>query len=192
LTARIHAHKRFPERLAFTLNNPIRRRLSPPEQLISKLRVSPNDVVVDFGCGPGFFLIPLARVAGKATGIDVSTSMLEKARNYARKVGVTIELLQSNGAEITLPGNSVDLIFLAHVFHEVEEKPRVLKEFSRILRGSGRLAIVERTIPGGLFSRKFGPPIVKEGEIVAQLQQAGFAFIQTIPHERDSIIIAKK
>ena len=73
MAARQYAHKRFPERLAFTLNNPIRRRLSPPSQLILKLNIGPSDVIVDFGCGPEFFLIPLARIAGKAIGIDVST-----------------------------------------------------------------------------------------------------------------------
>ena len=86
----------------------------------------------------------------------------------------------------------MNLILLEHVFHEVEEKPRVLKEFFRILKPSGRLAIVERTYPDGMFSRKFGPPIVDEIEILQWIQQAGFAFGQTIPHEKDSIIIGKK
>lgn len=192
LTASHHTHKRIPDRLAFMLNNPIRRKLSPPERLISKLDISPRDVVVDFGCGPGFFLIPLARVAAKAIGIDVSTRMLERAASYAKKNKVTVELLQSNGTDIRLQDNSVDLILLGHVFHEVEDEQRVLKEFLRVLKPPGRLIIVERIRPNRILPATFSPPTVNEMEIVDQIQRAGFAFSQTILYGKDSIIIVRK
>jgi hypothetical protein len=54
--------RKIPERLAFTLDNPIRRVLDPPERLIGKLSINADDPVVDFGCGPGYFLIPLAHL----------------------------------------------------------------------------------------------------------------------------------
>jgi ubiquinone/menaquinone biosynthesis C-methylase UbiE len=192
LPANHHTHKRIPNRLTSVLNNPIRRRLSPPERLISKLDISPRDVVVDFGCGPGFFLIPLAGVATKAIGIDVSTPMLERAASYAKKNKVTVELLQSNGTDVRLQDNSVNLILLGHVFHEVEDEQRVLKEFLRVLKPSGRLVIVERTRPNRMLPATFSPPTVNEMEVVEQIQRAGFAFSQTIPYGKDSIIIARK
>ncbi|MGA3407062.1 MAG: hypothetical protein ABSD49_15135, partial [Candidatus Bathyarchaeia archaeon] len=64
----IHMHKRFPERLSFLLYNPIRRRLNPPTRLISRLGVGDKDTVIDFGCGPGFYTIPLARIAARTIG----------------------------------------------------------------------------------------------------------------------------
>jgi ubiquinone/menaquinone biosynthesis C-methylase UbiE len=182
----------MPDRLAFVLNNPIRRRLAPPEGLISKLDISPGDVVVDFGCGPGFFLIPLAGVAAKVIGIDLSTRMLERAARHAKKNHVAVELLQSNGTNIKLQDDSVDLVLLGHVFHEVEDEQRVLKEFLRVLKPSGRLAIVERTRPNWMFPATFSPPIVNEMEVVKQIQRAGFAFSQTIPFGKDSVIMGRK
>ena len=98
--------------------------------------------------------------------------------------------MQSNGTKIKSQDNSVDLILLRHVFHGVEERPRMLKEFFRILRPSGRLAIVERT--HRILSGKSGPPIVDEKELVQQIKQTGFSFYQTIPHGKDSIIIGKR
>ena len=187
-----HAHKRFPERLAFLLNNPIRRATSSPDEIISKLNVSHDNVVMDFGCGPGFFTIALAKIAAKTIAVDVSAGMLEKTANYARKNRVHVELLKSDGTIIDLADGSVDLIFLSHVFHEVEDKPKVLSEFSRILKPPGRLAIVEKTQGNGKFSGSFGPPIVKAGDVIDETTRAGFRPIQSIPHHKDTIIIVQK
>jgi SAM-dependent methyltransferase len=192
LTLENHAHKRFPERLAFMLYNPIRRMREPPERLISRLDISSSDVVVDFGCGPGYFLIPLAKVASKAVGVDVSPSMLEKADQNAKKKGVTVQLLHSDGISVDLESQSVDLILLNHVFHEVEEKAKVLGEFHRTLKRSGRLVIVERTREPEGHLHFMGPPTVDEKEIVRGVQQSGFRFSGTIDLDSDSIMILHK
>ena len=186
-----HHHKAFPARLAFVLNNPLRRLLQPPEQLISKLSIGADQVVVDFGCGPGFFLIPIARVAKKAIGVDVSAGMLQKAAKNAKQSKINLELLQSDGTEISLDDDSVDLILLNHVFHEVEDQSRVLDEFYRILKPSGRLAIVERT-RGSRMMANIGPPVINETELIKQIQQSKFAYTNTIQHGSGSIIVCQK
>jgi ubiquinone/menaquinone biosynthesis C-methylase UbiE len=187
-----HTHERFPEYLAFLLSNPIRRFLQSPEQLIAKLDVTSNDVVVDFGCGPGFYAIPLAKVARKVIGVDVSPEILEKAVNHAQRNGVHVEFLKSDGTNIRLENGSVDVILLVHVFHEVENKPRVLSEFLRILKSQGRLVVVERTRGSRIFSGKLGPPTVSETVIVQEIARAGFTIAKTIPHRKDSIITGRK
>jgi len=186
------SHTRFPQRLAFTLNNRIRRFISPPERLISKLNIGPKDVVVDFGCGPGFFTVPLAEVAGKTIAVDASSQMLKRAASYAKSSGVMVEFMKSDGTEIRLGDESVDLILLNHVFHEVENRPIVLSEFMRIMRPAGRLVVVERTHGRSMFSGKLGPPIIDELEVTQEMERAGFAYVETIPHGKDSIIISQK
>jgi ubiquinone/menaquinone biosynthesis C-methylase UbiE len=186
-----HVHKRFPESKAFTLNNRIRRLLERPDRLISKLDLKPSDVVMDYGCGPGFFTVPLAKVVSRTIAVDVSPRMLDIAASNARKSGATIELLRTDGTEIKLEDGTVDLIFLNHVFHEISDRSKVLSEFLRIMKRSGRLAIVERT-HGGLFAWAPGPPIIDQAEIVQELEQAGFRFTQTIPRGSNSIVIGKK
>jgi ubiquinone/menaquinone biosynthesis C-methylase UbiE len=178
--------------LAFILNNPIRHFLDPPEQLISKLNVGARDAVVDFGCGTGFLTVPLAKVAGKTTAIDISPEMLERTAAHAKRRGLTIEALRSDGTEIELESESVDLILLVHVLHEVENRSRVLSEFLRIMKPSGRLAIVEKTRGVKMFSRILGPPIIDETEVIQETERTGFTFVQTIPHGKDSIIISQK
>ena len=174
------------------MNNPIRRRLLPPEKLVAKLGIESKDFVVDFGCRPGFITIPLAKVAGKAIGVDVSPRMLERADHYARRAHVSVELLESDGSELKLTDKSMDLILLNHVFHEVENKRGTLREFIRVLKPSGRVAIVEKTRGGGIFSSKFGPPIIREEEVTQELGDAGFNDVHAIPYGKDSIIIGTK
>jgi ubiquinone/menaquinone biosynthesis C-methylase UbiE len=192
LTTEHHAHRRFPERLAFMLYNPIRRFREPPERLVSKLNIASDDVVVDFGCGPGYFLIPLAKVAGRAVGVDVSPRMLEKAARNAKKKGVNVQLLHSDGIIVGLGDQSVDLILLNHVFHEVEAKPRVMEEFHRILNHSGRLVIVERTRESGSHFHLMRPPTIDENELIHEIQQSRFRFAETIKLDSDSIMISRK
>jgi len=187
-----HTHKRFPERLGFLLYNPIRRRFSPPTQLLSRLGVRDDDVVVDFGCGPGFYTIPLARIAARTIGIDISAGMLQRLRENCEKNAVRVELMQSDGRSINLGEDSIDLILLVHVFHEIGQKAEVLSEFSRILKVSGRLAIVERTKSGGFLAGKFGPPVIDQATVVNSIAGGGFRLIELVCDGQDSVIIAGK
>lgn len=167
------AHRQFPAGLAFLLNNPLRRRLNPPHRLVHLLGIGPSDVVVDFGCGPGFYTVELARRAAKTIGVDVSPAMLAKARRAAQNAGLQVTLLQSDGERIELPSESVDLVLLTHVFHEIEQKERALGEFRRILKQGGRVAILERTRVRGLGRLLPGPPVVKLAEITEPAARAG-------------------
>ena len=186
-----HAHKRFPEKLGFMLNNPLRRLLSPPERLISKLGIGPNDVVVDFGCGPGFYTIPIAKIARTAIGVDVSQDMLRRTANYAKKNHVSVQTIESDGTKIDLPDATVDLCLLVHVYHEVENKAKLLDEFLRILKPSGKLAIVEKT-KDGLFAGKLGPPTVEINMLKPGIEKAGFVILEVTPYGKDSILFARK
>src|ERR1700732_2454646 len=52
---------------------------------------------LDFGCGVGRVLIPLAEVAQEVVGLDVSPSMLQEAKRNCEERGITnAELLASD------------------------------------------------------------------------------------------------
>lgn len=44
-------------------------------------------LAVDFGCGVGRLTIPIARIAERAIGIDISEAMLDEARRNSREAG---------------------------------------------------------------------------------------------------------
>jgi ubiquinone/menaquinone biosynthesis C-methylase UbiE len=156
------------------------------------LRVGDKDTVIDFGCGPGFYTIPLARIAARTIGIDISTKMLERAGHNSKRDGVKVELIQSDGISINLQDESVNLIIMVHVLHEIADKENVLREFSRLLKPSGRLVIVERTRADGLLSRRFGPPVIERVDIVHAITQAGFTVIEVMQNGEDSMVIVNR
>jgi ubiquinone/menaquinone biosynthesis C-methylase UbiE len=50
---------------------------------------------MDFGCGPGYFAIELAKRAKMVIAVDLSSEMLKIAQNKASKAGVSnIQFLQ--------------------------------------------------------------------------------------------------
>ena len=190
-----HQHRPYSPRLAFILTNPLRRRLDPPYKLIDQILITNEDTVVDFGCGPGYYTIEIARRAKRTIGVDVSKEMLEKARRAATKTGVTIDFLESNGETIELPSNSVDLILLVHVYHELPDKEKALVEFRRILKSGGRVVIQERTRKSRLGQILPGPPVVDVDKIVDQARKVGYDQAKIEPYrggDQASLVILRK
>lgn len=190
-----HQHRPFSPRLSFILTNPLRRRLDPPHRLIEQVVITIEDTVVDFGCGPGYYTIEIARRAKKTIGVDISEEMLKKARRAAAKAGVTIQFLESNGVSIELPSDSVDLILLVHVYHEIPDKEKALVEFRRILKNSGRVVIQERTRKSGLSRILPAPPVVDVNKIVDQAREVGLDQAKIEPYRGGnfaSLVILRK
>jgi len=174
---------------AFFLDNPIRRWIQPPSELIEKLTINSNDVVMDFGCGPGYYIIELAKKAKRAVAVDLSSEMLKKAQNKAEKAGVmNIQFLQSNGTNIQLEDSSVDIILLVTVYHEVGESEAVLKEFNRILKPESKLIIVE-VIKKGIFP---GAPVQNPEALKAEIEAGNFKLKQMQPYKRYGVFFFTK
>jgi len=165
---------------AIFLDNPIRRWAQPPSELIQKLALNPTDVAMDFGCGPGFFTVELAKKAQKVVAVDLSPEMLKKAQNKVAKAGIkNVEFLQSNGTSIQLADSSVDLALLVTVFHEVGETKVVLGEFHRILKPNGRLVIVE-VVKKGILP---GAPVQNPQVLTQEVEAESFKLQQMLPYK---------
>ena len=66
---------------------------------------------LDFGCGVGRLVLPLARECGRAIGVDISPSMLKETAANARRAGLEdrIGLVLSDDGLTRVPGK-VDLV----------------------------------------------------------------------------------
>lgn len=60
------------------------------------LTFSPGARVLDLCCGPGLYLVPLARRGYAVTGVDLSPAMLERARAACAAAGADVRLLQAD------------------------------------------------------------------------------------------------
>src|SRR5947208_12183477 len=76
--------------------------------VLSKIRSS--DDILDMGCGTGRFTIPLAQIARKVTGLDVSAAMIAKAREKAEEVGLSIDFREADMESMPFSDNSFDTV----------------------------------------------------------------------------------
>ena len=178
----------FPAWLSFHLNNRLRRHSHPPEKVIEAIGVKATDVVLDFGCGPGFYTIPFAKTAREVVAVDIQPKMLQKTSKYAEKNRVKIKTVESNGQSIPLPDNSFNIIFLSGVYHEIAEKRIVLTELKRLLKPSGRIIVRERSETGHLAP---GRPAINPVEVSEDLTATGFLVLEprTDPSDKTATLM---
>ncbi len=170
----------YPASAAFLLDNPLRRLTQPPSKLIDMLSLSNSEIIVDFGCGPGYYTLEAAKRAKQVIAVDISTDMLNKAEKKIRKAGVkNVQFLQSNGSKIQLEAGSVDVVFLITVYHEVAESEAALAEFRRILKPGGMLIIAE-VVRRGLLS---GAPLQNPKALEEELERGGFKLQKTLTYK---------
>ena len=64
------------------LSTPVRRLITDPRRMLKGL-AGPGDVVMDVGCGPGFFTLPLAEAVGATAASSPSTCRRRCSRRSA-------------------------------------------------------------------------------------------------------------
>lgn len=115
--------------------------------------------VLDFGCGVGRTLLPLARLAESAVGVDVSASMLKEAETNCRARGIqNVELLASDDELSVLQGH-FDLVHSSIVFQHIPEL-RGRRLFNRLiaLLAPGGVGALQLTYAKTLHDASDGVP----------------------------------
>jgi arsenite methyltransferase len=110
-------------------------------------RIEPGSVVLDLGCGAGTDLLIAAQMtgpSGRVIGVDMTATMLERARESATEMGLTnVELHESLIEALPLDDASVDVVISNGVIDLVPDKDAVFDEIDRVLRPGGRLQLAD-------------------------------------------------
>lgn len=121
-----------------------------PNSVLEEWDIRPGEKIADFGCGPGFFSIPMGQKVGpngKIYALDIRPEALEATRSKAKlyqlfnvePTRADLEMERGSG----IKDRSVDKVIISNILFQVENREAVIVEISRILRGGGSVLAIE-------------------------------------------------
>lgn len=118
-----------------------------PLKVIEEISLKEEMDIVDFGCGSGGWVIPLAKKIknAKIYAVDILEAALSALKSNAEMEKVynirTIRCDIERGTE--LKEDSMDLVIASNLFFQVEDKTAVIREAKRLLRKNGEIIVVD-------------------------------------------------
>ena len=115
---------------------------------IDLMPVSGQDgkVVLDYGCGPGNDLVGFGHYSRPARliGMDISSSSLSesRARLALHRIPAELTHVKESAEHLPLDDGSIDYIYSSGVVQCTQEPSKVLREFRRVIRPTGRCRIM--------------------------------------------------
>lgn len=140
-----------------------------PASIIMQIGISPNEIIADFGSGPGYFTLPFADAVGPkghVFSLDILPQALETVASKLKNLGifnVTIKranLEKENGSK--LDSASVDWVILKDILFQNSKKEIIIAEAHRVLKAGGRVIVVEWNQSDAAIGPEMGLRIAEE------------------------------
>ena len=159
--------------------------------------ITPNDVVLEIGCGTGRVGATLAKLSREWIGSDISGNMLSYARENLKNFN-NVRFEELSGCNLKpFPNNSIDKVYCTAVFMHLDswDRFRYVQEAFRVIKPGGKIYIDNLNLAGdtawaifeelaNLDSAKRPPHVSKHStadELVTYLKRAGFTDIKPFP-----------
>ena len=113
---------------------------------ISNLPVTENSVVADIGAGSGYYTFRIApRVPkGKVYAVEVQDEAVEYLQKKSEQLKFNhVEAIKGGEKSPNLPANSVDLVIMVDVYHELLYPHEMLQAIKHSLKPGGKLLLIE-------------------------------------------------
>ena len=116
------------------------------ENRVKKFNIKKDMIVVDYGCGPGRYSIPFAKIVGnkgKVYAIDIHEMALEIVNEKKKKYNLNnIETVKATGDDegryySSLPEGIADVVCALDMFFVIKKPKEFLDEIRRILKKDG-------------------------------------------------------
>jgi precorrin-6B methylase 2 len=165
------------------LDRPGREEEEQPGKVVDALGLREGDVVADLGAGSGYFAFRIASKvgpAGRVLAVEIQDEMLETIRARATALkAANVVAVKGTETDPRLPSNTVDLVLMVDVYHELAYPFEVMTKVRQALKAGGRVVFVEY--------RKEDPKVpIKEvhkmsvEQLVREMNVAGFAHLRTV------------
>jgi len=139
-----------------------------PRRNVAALGIEPGMSVADLGSGSGIYVLHIAEAlenSGHVYAIDVQRDLLRRVKNEAHRRGfknvdvIWTDLERADASK--LADKTLDLVLVSNLLFQVENKSAVLTEAWRILKPTGRFAIID-------WAESFGGLGPVKGDVVSK------------------------
>jgi len=139
--------------------------------------LSPQDRLVDIGCGPGSAARTAARWCASVTGVDPAPEMLRLGRRItaARRIA-NVTFREGSAQALPLPDASATVAWALSSVHHWPDRAAGLAEAARVLAPGGRILLAERLVkPAARGHAAHGLSSEEASRLADGLVAAGFA-----------------
>ncbi len=121
-----------------------------PEKVLAQLDIKEGMKIADFGCGHGYFSIPVAKMVkadGHVWAVDVINDSLEYVNSSAQSENIlNIETVRGDletagGSKIA--DNAADMVLLHNVLFQSQKKTDIIREAKRVLKSGGFFEVMD-------------------------------------------------
>src|SRR5258707_588480 len=98
--------------------------------------------VLEVGVGMGADYLEWLKAGAQATGVDLSSASLERAKRRCEIAGYAPDLRVSDAEHLPFPDNSFDIVYSYGVMHHSPDTPQCIREAWRVLKPGGSLRIM--------------------------------------------------
>jgi ubiquinone/menaquinone biosynthesis C-methylase UbiE len=140
------------------LEDPARLQALPQAAVVSYLRLSGVETVVDYGAGTGIYTIGVAEAVpgGRVVAVEALPRLAELLREKVTpELAGRLELVETDANTVPLADGAADRVVMVDVLHHLYDQPEALSEVVRLLRPGGLFVVVD----WGDGERPVGPPL---------------------------------
>ena len=115
-----------------------------PNLAVDLLGLKKDMIIADFGAGTGYFTSKLARKCSIVYAVDIQQEMLDlNAKQMQNKNINNVKFILGFTDRTGLPKNSLDLVILVDVYHELENPLEIMNDIKSSLNQTGKVALIE-------------------------------------------------
>ncbi len=155
-----------------------------PSDVIQALDLKPGNMVVDLGCGSGYFTLKLSAPVGKSGRVlaeDIRRLPLLFLWIRAFQRGQpNVRLVLGEPDDPHLPTQRVNSVLIANTYHEFTNTQAILGHVAQSLVSGGRLVVVDREprpVDGGSSETAAEHHEVSSEQVESELRHAGFEIV---------------
>jgi ubiquinone/menaquinone biosynthesis C-methylase UbiE len=139
------------------LEDPARLEALPQAAVVSLLRLSGAETVVDYGAGTGIYTVAVAAAVpdGRVYAVEALPQLVELLREkITPELAERLCICETDDNVVPLDNGEADRVVMVDVLHHLHDQPEALEEVVRVLRRGGLFVVVD----WGDTERPVGPP----------------------------------